>query len=158
MARDFTPTPHRHLKQCRFLAELLTGATPEAAARRVGHSLKTLYSWRRRNPVFRRAWDKARAHAKHPPFPGVEELETCLGSTTLLLPGECQVMVLPQPGQRMWIEAVTRRRTDGRIETTRREIEPTAAERAAFDAKYRAWDAAQRHRGRNEPKPGGTES
>jgi hypothetical protein len=155
MARDFTPTPHRHLRQCRFLAELLTGVPPPAAASRVGVPLKTLYSWRRRNPVFRRAWDKARLTARFPPFPSLAQLDNYIGTPDLLLPGESDTLVLRSPGDRPWIELTSICRADGEIEHIRRDFQPTAEERQAAEARWRHWEVPRRRP--DEPETGGSE-
>lgn len=67
--RDFTPTPGRHALQMRFLHAIRAGATPPEAAVQAGAQLATFYTWRRRNPSFRQAWKKARAHARVEKFP-----------------------------------------------------------------------------------------
>lgn len=94
--RDFTPAPHRYLKQLHVLAELLRGATAAQAAARIGHSVKTIYTWRRRNPSFRRAWDRARDYARFPPFPSPAVIEKKIHSDALRLPADDAAPV-PRP-------------------------------------------------------------
>lgn len=144
--RDFTPAPGRHAAQIRFLAALAGGAKPPAAAADAGVSLKTLYTWRRRNASFRQAWKKARARARATWFPPPPRLAPAAGPDAAPPPGKTLTVVLRSftpgaPNRLIRME----RQADGRMATVGRWDEPQAPEETArLEAQTRDWEARLR--------------
>ena len=69
----------RRTKKIAFLAGLCEGRTIADASAMVRVPFRTMYSWRREDPAFRKAWDAARKQAQlaqaHYPLPPVQPPE-----------------------------------------------------------------------------------